>query len=84
MAKVKLSKTEFLAKASELYDKLSINLDDETQDFYEYESKFDELLTEFGKDSLEGLISEKPINIRKKKSSHSLRTDRDKGDTPIQ
>ena len=67
MAKVKLSKTEFLAKASELYDKLSINIDDETQDFYEYESKFDELLTEFGKDSLEGLISEKPINIRKKK-----------------
>lgn len=67
MAKVKLSKTEFLTKASELYDKLSINLDDETQDFYAYESKFDELLTEFGKQSLECLISEKQSNNRKKK-----------------
>lgn len=67
MAKLPLSKASFLAKASAFYDKLSVNLDSEQQDFYAFESKFDELYTEFGKESLEGLISELPTNVRKKK-----------------
>lgn len=68
MAKLPLSKAAFLEKASAFYDKLSVNLDDTKQDFYEFESKFDELHTEFGKESLEGIISDLPTNPRKKKS----------------
>lgn len=67
MAKLALSKAAFLEKASAFYDKLSVNLDDTKQDFYEFESKFDELYTEFGKESLEGIISDLPTNGRKKK-----------------
>jgi hypothetical protein len=74
MGKLSLSKSDFLAKASEFYDKLSLNLDDKKQDFYEFESKFDELYTEFGKESLEGIISELPANNRKKKSPNPIRT----------
>lgn len=69
MSKLPLSKASFLEKASAFYDKLSLNLDDSTQDFYAFESKFDELYTEFGKESLEGIISDLPTNARKKKSS---------------
>ncbi len=73
MAKLALSKAAFLEKASAFYDKLSVNLDDTKQDFYEFESKFDELYTEFGKESLEGIISDLPTYGRKKKSfKHGL------------
>ena len=81
MAKLSQSKSEFLAKAAEFYDKLSLNLDDKKQDFYEFESKFDELYTEFGKESFEGIISELPANARKKKSPNPIWTNRDSGNS---
>lgn len=74
MAKLSLGKAAFLAKASDFYDKLSVNLDSDKQDFYAFESKFDELYTEFGKESLEGIISDLPDNARKKKSPNPIRT----------
>lgn len=74
MAKLSLSKAAFLEKASDFYDKLSVNLDSDKQDFYAFESKFDELYTEFGKESLEGIISDLPDNARKKKSPNPIRT----------
>jgi hypothetical protein len=74
MAKIALSKATFMEKAAAFYDKLSVNLDDEQQDFYAFESKFDELYTEFGKESLEGIISDLPTNVRKKKVPNPIRT----------
>jgi hypothetical protein len=64
-----LTKEEFLALSSKLYEEMSSNMDSQTQDFYNYESTFDQLLTTFGQDVLEKSISKVPDNERKKKES---------------
>lgn len=64
-----LTKEEFMSKASTFYDKLTEELNDKTQDFYDYESKLDELMTQFSKELLEESLGEVSKNIRKKKKS---------------
>ena len=68
-----LSKASFMEKASEFYDKLSVELDDKEQDFYEYEQKLDELMTLFGKEIFEDGLGTVPVDVRKKKNfKHGL------------
>lgn len=64
-----LTKEEFLTLSSKLYEEMSSNMDSQTQDFYDYESTFDQILTTFGQDVLEKSISQVPDNERKKKES---------------
>jgi hypothetical protein len=40
---IKLSKEKFLSHCEQMYDKMVLALDSNSQDFYSYESKFDEL-----------------------------------------
>jgi hypothetical protein len=84
MSKIQLSKADFLTKAAAFYDTLHENLDDEKQDFYEYESKFDALHTDFGKTVLEGFMGELPANPRKKKSSNQIRNNHNSGAAHLQ
>ncbi len=60
-----LSKEKFLELASAKYDKVKelkkIN------SFYEYEKAFDEIWTEYGRETLEKSISKTPNDRRKKK-----------------
>ena len=44
-----LTKECFMEKASAFYDTLCLEMDDSKQDFYAYEQKLDELITQFGK-----------------------------------
>jgi hypothetical protein len=83
MENLKISKAEFLENASKFYEQLNMNLDDKVQDFYEYESKFDELFTNFAKESLEGMLSDLPTNIRKKKSSNPIRSSDNSGEASL-
>ena len=64
-----LTKEEILALSSKLYEEMSSNMDSQTQNFYDYESAFDQLLTAFGQDVLEKSISRVSGNERKKKES---------------
>ena len=64
-----LTKEEFLALSSKLYEEISSNMDSQTQGFYDYESAIDQLLTAFGQDVLEKSISRVSGNERKKKES---------------
>jgi hypothetical protein len=66
---MRLTKEEFIALSSKLYDEMSSKMDSQSQDFYEYESTFDQLLTTFGQEVLEESISAVPDNVRKKKES---------------
>jgi hypothetical protein len=66
---MRLTKEEFLALSSKLYEEMSCQMDSQTQDFYEYESTFDQLLTVFGQEVLEESISIVPNVERKKKKS---------------
>ena len=62
-----LTKEAFMEKAGEFYEKLRQELDDKSQDFYEYESKLDELLTQFGQEVLQESLGKVSENKRKKK-----------------
>lgn len=64
---MRLTKEEFIALSSKLYDEMSSKMDSQTQDFYTYESTFDQLLTTFGQEVLEESISLVPESDRKKK-----------------
>jgi hypothetical protein len=67
-----MTREEYLAIASTKYDELqALN---EIHNFYDYEKKFEELLTELGRMLLEKNISELPKDRRKKKHSPSLDT----------
>jgi hypothetical protein len=70
---MRLTKEEFLALSSKLYEEMSSKMDSQTQDFYDYESTFDQLLTNFGQEVLEESISHVPENPRKKKSPNPIR-----------
>lgn len=59
-----MTKEEFLAIASEKYEKLQkLN---EIDNFYEYEKQFEQIWTGFGRQSLEKNIGELPQNHQKK------------------
>ena len=59
-----MTKKEFLAIASEKYEKLQkLNTID---DFYQYEKEFEQIWTEFGRQSLEKNIGDLPTNHQKK------------------
>ena len=62
-----LTKAEFLRRASLFYDKLTQDLDTEKQDFYEFESKLDELVQEFGKELMQESMGAVGDNVRQKK-----------------
>ena len=64
-----MTKESFIEKAIAFYDKMREELDDTEQDFYEYEEKFDELMTLFGKELLEEGLGSVPEDIRKKKKN---------------
>ena len=63
-----LTKEAFMEKAGAFYEKLRQDLDDKSQDFYEYESKLDELLTQFGQEVLQESLGKVSENKRKKKN----------------
>ncbi len=65
----KLTKSSFIEKASAFYDKLQTEMDDKQQDFYEYEEKLDDLITQFGKELLQDGLGGVPVDIRRKKKS---------------
>jgi hypothetical protein len=69
---MRLTKEEFLALSSKLYEEMSSKMNSQTQDFYEYESTFDQLLTSFGHEVLEESISLVPDAERKKKSPNPI------------
>lgn len=59
-----MTKEEFLVIASEKYEKLQkLN---QIDDFYQYEKEFEQIWTEFGRQSLEKNIGELPANHQKK------------------
>ena len=62
-----LTKESFMEKASAFYDKLRLEMDDSKQDFYAYEEKLDELMTQFGKEVLQEGLGSVPDDKRKKK-----------------
>jgi hypothetical protein len=64
---MRLTKEEFSAISSQLYEEMSSKMDSQTQGFYDYESMFDQLLTSFGQEVLEKSISLVPDIERKKK-----------------
>ena len=66
-----------MEKAGEFYEKLRQELDDKSQDFYEYESKLDELLTQFGQEVLQESLGKVSENKRKKKTSNAVWKNRD-------
>ncbi len=67
-----MTREEYLALASEKYDELlALN---KTNNFYDYEKKFEELLKDFGRTLLEKNLSELSADRRKKKHSQSLDT----------
>ena len=67
-----MTKESFIEKAITFYDKMREELDDTEQDFYEYEEKFDELMTRFGKELLEEGLGSVPEDIRKKKNANAI------------
>lgn len=69
---MKLTKEEFLALSAQMYDKMSISMDSDNQDFYTYESTFDKLMTDFGSEVLEKSLEESELSERKKKSPNSI------------
>ena len=70
-----------MEKASEFYDKLQLEMDDKQQDFYAYEEKLDDLITQFGKELLQDGLGSVPVDIRKKKSANPIWENRDSGKT---
>ena len=62
-----LTKASFIEKASDFYDKRQLEMDDKQQDFYAYEEKLDDLITQFGKELLQVGLGSVPEDIRKKK-----------------
>ena len=76
-----LTKVSFMEKASEFYDKLQLEMDDKQQDFYAYEEKLDDLITQFGKELLQDGLGSVPVDIRKKKSPNPIWENRDSGKT---
>jgi len=62
-----MTKEEFLALASQQWDKVS-SLQEE-KSFYEYEKKFEEIWINYGREALEQTISSPKTDRRKKKSS---------------
>ena len=78
-----LTKAKFMEKASDFYDKLQIEMDDKEQDFYEYEEKLDDLITQFGQDLLQDGLGSVPEDIRKKKSADAIWENSDSGATCV-
>ena len=78
-----LTKAKFMEKASDFYDKLQIEMDDKEQDFYEYEEKLDDLITQFGQELLQDGLGSVPEDIRKKKSADAIWENRDSGATCV-
>ena len=72
-----------MEKAGQFYDKLSVELDDKKQDFYEYEEKLDELMTLFGKEIFEDGLGSIPVDVRKKKTSNAVWTNRNQGNPSV-
>lgn len=68
-----LSKEDFLELACAKYDKVKALKN--IKNFYDYEKAFDELWTEYGRETLEKSISATPKDRRKKKLM-SLRNNR--------
>ena len=69
---MRLTKEDFLKMSEKLYDKMSVQLDSEKQDFYNYASTLDELLTRYGQELLSESISDGEISERKKKTILTL------------
>lgn len=72
-----------MEKASAFYDKLQTEMDDKEQDFYEYEEKLDDLITQFGKELLQDGLGSVPDDIRKKKSPNPIWENRDSGEARL-
>ena len=76
-----LTKASFMEKASDFYDKLQIEMDDNQQDFYAYEEKLDDLITQFGREVLQEGLGSVPEDMRKKKSPDAIWENRDSAKT---
>ena len=63
-----MTKALFIEKASAFYNKMRDELDDTEQHFYEYEEKFDELMTRFCNELLGKGLGSVPVDARKKKA----------------
>lgn len=66
-----MTKEEFLALAGQKWEKIQAKKEGETS-FYDYEKAFDELWTEFGRQTLEGSLGKRGKDRRKKKASKSF------------
>lgn len=62
-----MTKEEYLELAAKHYDELKALQGEKS--FYEYEKRFDQIMTGLGRDLLEGSIGEVPNDVRKKTSS---------------
>ena len=62
-----LSKAEFLALSSKLYDELSVQLDSKSIDFYEYEKRLELSMLSFSNNILEKSLSDTSVVAHKKK-----------------
>jgi hypothetical protein len=70
---MRLTEEEFIKKAKSMYKLMKEQLKSEDIDFYEYESRLDELSKDFSRDILESSLSETEVpSEKKKKSKHDL------------
>lgn len=66
---MELSKEDFLKMASSKYDELSEQLDSQTIDFYEYESRLESIMLDFSRTILSSSLSNTEVSAHKKKMS---------------
>lgn len=73
---MRLTEEEFLKKAQSMYQLMKEQLKDEEIDFYEYESRLDEISRDFGRELLESSLSDVSVPDSKKKSPNAIWTNR--------
>lgn len=70
---MRLTEEEFISKAKSMYQLMKEQLKSEDIDFYEYESRLDEISKDFSRDILESSLSDIEVpSERKKKSKRVL------------
>jgi hypothetical protein len=75
--KMRLTEEEFMAIAKSFYEEMTTELKDEEIDFYEYESRLDKKVTDFGRTILEKSLSDTEVSSeKKKKNTDTIRKNR--------
>ena len=69
---MELSKEDFLKMASSKYDELSEQLDSQTIDFYEYESRLESIMLDFSRTILSSSLSNTEVSAHKKKCPNKI------------